>query len=150
MPAGSLRFMLESTYTIKPLDESTWAAFAALVERNNGIFGGCWCMAFHPEGGDRAAQGELNRERSGSGRAGAAFRAEGGPGKHQGEALRAAHGGQTRATIRAARGLRVGGGAAVGTVQGLNVCHQRPRLPIRIERISQTATRLTVSERAAA
>jgi GNAT superfamily N-acetyltransferase len=28
---------------------STWAAFAELVERNNGIFGGCWCMAFHPE-----------------------------------------------------------------------------------------------------
>src|SRR5207342_3764879 len=53
----------ESTSTIKPLDKSTWAAFAALVERNNGIFGGCWCMAFHPEGGDRAAQGERNRER---------------------------------------------------------------------------------------
>ena len=28
---------------------STWAAFAALVERNNGIFGGCWCMGFHLE-----------------------------------------------------------------------------------------------------
>jgi GNAT superfamily N-acetyltransferase len=34
---------------VKALDESTWAAFAALVERNNGIFGGCWCMGFHPE-----------------------------------------------------------------------------------------------------
>ena len=33
---------------MKALDESTWAAFAALVERNNGIFGGCWCMGFHP------------------------------------------------------------------------------------------------------
>jgi hypothetical protein len=37
------------TYTVKPLDESTWEAFAALIERNNGIFGGCWCMGFHPE-----------------------------------------------------------------------------------------------------
>lgn len=36
-------------YTIKALDESTWAAFAELVERNNGIFGGCWCMGFHPK-----------------------------------------------------------------------------------------------------
>jgi GNAT superfamily N-acetyltransferase len=36
-------------YTIRPLDASTWAAFADLVERNNGIFGGCWCMAYHPE-----------------------------------------------------------------------------------------------------
>jgi GNAT superfamily N-acetyltransferase len=40
-------------YTIKALDESTWPAFAALVERNNGVFGGCWCMGFHPEGIDR-------------------------------------------------------------------------------------------------
>jgi GNAT superfamily N-acetyltransferase len=36
-------------YTIRPLDSSTWAAFAELVERNNGIFGGCWCMGYHPE-----------------------------------------------------------------------------------------------------
>ena len=28
------------TYTIKALDESTWDAFAALVEANNGVFGG--------------------------------------------------------------------------------------------------------------
>lgn len=36
-------------FTIKALDLSTWDAFAALVEANNGIFGGCWCMGFHPE-----------------------------------------------------------------------------------------------------
>src|SRR3954451_11025397 len=45
--------MPESRYTIRPLDESTWPAFADLVERNNGVFGGCWCMGFHPEGGDK-------------------------------------------------------------------------------------------------
>lgn len=28
-------------YTVKALDESTWLAFADLVERNNGVFGGC-------------------------------------------------------------------------------------------------------------
>jgi GNAT superfamily N-acetyltransferase len=46
-----------------PLDESTWPAFAELVEANNGVFGGCWCMGFHPEGcfgEDRSA--ERNRE----------------------------------------------------------------------------------------
>lgn len=32
---------------IRPLDASTWDAFAELVERNNGIYGGCWCVAFH-------------------------------------------------------------------------------------------------------
>jgi hypothetical protein len=36
-------------YVVKALDESTWPAFAALVERNNGVFGGCWCMGFHEE-----------------------------------------------------------------------------------------------------
>ena len=36
-------------YTTRPLDASTWDAFAELVERNNGIFGGCWCMGYHPD-----------------------------------------------------------------------------------------------------
>ena len=35
------------TYTTRPLDASTWEPFAELVERNNGIYGGCWCVAFH-------------------------------------------------------------------------------------------------------
>ncbi len=38
-----------SSLTTRPLDASTWDAFAELVERNNGIFGGCWCIGFHPE-----------------------------------------------------------------------------------------------------
>jgi len=38
---------LESgAYTIQPLEESTWDAFAELVERNGGVYGGCWCVAF--------------------------------------------------------------------------------------------------------
>ncbi|MGV9364699.1 hypothetical protein [Amycolatopsis sp. NPDC003731] len=28
------------THTVRPLDASPWAAF----ERNNGLFGGCWCL----------------------------------------------------------------------------------------------------------
>jgi GNAT superfamily N-acetyltransferase len=50
-------------FTVKALDESTWPAFAALVERNNGIFGGCWCIGFHAEGGDKNITAALNRER---------------------------------------------------------------------------------------
>jgi ribosomal protein S18 acetylase RimI-like enzyme len=38
------------TPTVRPLDASTWDAFAELVDRNNGVFGGCWCMGYHPEG----------------------------------------------------------------------------------------------------
>jgi GNAT superfamily N-acetyltransferase len=52
-----------TTYTIRALDETTWDAFADLVERNNGVFGGCWCIGFHPEGGDRKATAAENRRR---------------------------------------------------------------------------------------
>ena len=50
-------------YTIKALDETTWDAFAELVEKNNGVFGGCWCIGFHAEGADRKTTAALNRER---------------------------------------------------------------------------------------
>lgn len=36
-------------YTTRPLTTDTWEDFAALVEANNGVWGGCWCMGFHPE-----------------------------------------------------------------------------------------------------
>lgn len=55
--------MAERAYTVEALDESTWPAFAALVERNGGIFGGCWCMGFHPEGVGRDTTAALNRQR---------------------------------------------------------------------------------------
>ncbi|HEU5363259.1 MAG TPA: hypothetical protein VFU56_07930 [Gaiellaceae bacterium] len=53
----------EATYTTRALDETTWDAFAGLVEQNNGVFGGCWCIGFHPEGADRNTTAELNRRR---------------------------------------------------------------------------------------
>jgi len=56
--------MGESTLRVRPLDESTWPAFAALVEHNNGVFGGCWCMGMHPEGvGGKDSTYERNRDR---------------------------------------------------------------------------------------
>jgi GNAT superfamily N-acetyltransferase len=42
-------------YSVRPLDASTWDAFAELVERNNGIFGGCWCIAYHLTPGEQGA-----------------------------------------------------------------------------------------------
>jgi GNAT superfamily N-acetyltransferase len=53
----------EGRYTVGALDEFTWPAFAALVECNNGVFGGCWCMGFHPEGVGKGTTAALNRER---------------------------------------------------------------------------------------
>jgi hypothetical protein len=42
------------------LTPETWDDFAALVEANNGVWGGCWCIGFHPEGVGHGAEG--NRE----------------------------------------------------------------------------------------
>lgn len=34
-------------FRIEPLSPVTWDAFAALAERHNGVWGGCWCTWFH-------------------------------------------------------------------------------------------------------
>ena len=64
-----------NAYTVKGLDKTTWPAFAALVERNNGIFGGCWCMGFHGELSrtDAAVNRTAKEERVREGRAHAAL-----------------------------------------------------------------------------
>lgn len=46
---------------IQPLTEETWDLFAALVERHNGIFGGCWCVWFHPDCEERGSSYDGNR-----------------------------------------------------------------------------------------
>lgn len=53
--------MDSGNYTIQPLSTRTWDAFAALVERHNGIFGGCWCINFHPDCAERGQGYEGNR-----------------------------------------------------------------------------------------
>ncbi len=39
--------MAGSPLTSAPLSPRTWPAFARLVEKHGGIFGGCWCISFH-------------------------------------------------------------------------------------------------------
>ncbi len=60
---ASLGRVAQPGYAVRPLSESTWAPFAALVEANNGVFGGCWCMGFHPEGVGCGSTPEVNRGR---------------------------------------------------------------------------------------
>jgi hypothetical protein len=60
---GKIGFVSSPSYATTALDESTWPAFAALVEENNGVFGGCWCMGFHPEGTGKGTNAEINRAR---------------------------------------------------------------------------------------
>ena len=52
-----------SDLVVHPLDVATWPAFARLVEANNGVWGGCWCMGFHVRLKDRtAAQNRREKE----------------------------------------------------------------------------------------
>ena len=48
-------------YTVKQLDSDSWDAFARLVERHNGVWGGCWCLSFHPKSPERGQSIEGNR-----------------------------------------------------------------------------------------
>ena len=48
--------------TVRPLTAETWPAFAALVERHNGVFGGCWCTWFHTLSGDKTREAGSNRD----------------------------------------------------------------------------------------
>ena len=54
-------------FTVKPLNESTWPDFARLVEKHNGVWGGCWCLGFHQKGtgsfsGNRSVKENLVHE----------------------------------------------------------------------------------------
>ena len=53
---------MQSAYTTRPLTAGTWGDFAGLVEANNGVWGGCWCMGFHPEGVGKGRTVSQNRE----------------------------------------------------------------------------------------
>jgi GNAT superfamily N-acetyltransferase len=62
------------SYTTHALDASTWDVFAEVVERNNGVFGGCWCLGFHPEGSQRGSiRRSAKEDRVRTGRAHAAL-----------------------------------------------------------------------------
>lgn len=62
------------TYTSRPLDASTWDVFAELMERNNGVFGGCWCIGWHPEREQRGiSRRAVKEERVRTGRSHAAL-----------------------------------------------------------------------------
>jgi ribosomal protein S18 acetylase RimI-like enzyme len=66
-----------TTLTARPLSPETWPDFARLVEKHNGIFGGCWCISFHlaPDEGKRGAAvyREMKEARVREGRAHAAL-----------------------------------------------------------------------------
>ncbi len=51
-----------SELTVRALAPETWDAFADLVERHNGVFGGCWCTYFQTMQSEKTHTAEGNRE----------------------------------------------------------------------------------------
>lgn len=52
-----------TTFRTTSLSVETWPAFAALVERHNGVWGGCWCVEFHPDGKERGPHRRALKQR---------------------------------------------------------------------------------------
>src|SRR5262245_14329933 len=50
-----------STYVVRPLEPDTWDGFAGMVERHNGVFGGCWCTYFHTMSFEKEREYNANR-----------------------------------------------------------------------------------------
>lgn len=50
-----------SEYLVMPLEPDTWDRFAALVERHDGVFGGCWCTWFHTMHAEKEHTYEANQ-----------------------------------------------------------------------------------------
>jgi hypothetical protein len=50
-----------SELTVRPLTPDTWDAFARLVERHGGVFGGCWCTWFHTMHSEKSFTADGNR-----------------------------------------------------------------------------------------
>lgn len=51
-----------ATYTIRALGPDTWEAFAAIVKKHNGVWGGCWCTWFHGESPEKGSGVAGNRD----------------------------------------------------------------------------------------
>lgn len=47
--------------SIKALNMETWQDFERLVEKHNGVWGGCWCTAFHPKSPEQKRSAEATK-----------------------------------------------------------------------------------------
>ena len=49
-------------FQIRALTDETFEDFAALLERNGGMFASCWCTKFHPDCAEKDQSAEGNRQ----------------------------------------------------------------------------------------
>ncbi|MGH3307295.1 MAG: GNAT family N-acetyltransferase [Nocardioides sp.] len=54
--------LADEEFAVVALGPDTWNLFEDLAGRHNGVFGGCWCIYFHPDGPERGQGAEANRE----------------------------------------------------------------------------------------
>ena len=50
-----------SKVTIKELGLATWPDLVRVMEKHNGVWNGCWCVAFHPRPAGSTGTAETNR-----------------------------------------------------------------------------------------
>jgi len=48
-------------FTVEPLGPRTWDAYARMMERHNGVFGGCWCTYFQTMPSEKTYDADDNR-----------------------------------------------------------------------------------------
>ena len=48
-------------HRVEALTPQTWDAYARMMERHNGVFGGCWCTYFHTMAGEKTYDADDNR-----------------------------------------------------------------------------------------
>lgn len=53
--------MVNVDWAVRALTPQTWDAYAAMMERHNGVFGGCWCTSFHTMSHEKTYDAEQNR-----------------------------------------------------------------------------------------
>lgn len=49
------------TLSIQPLNAETWKDFEQLAQKHNGVWGGCWCTAFHPKSPEQRISSERTK-----------------------------------------------------------------------------------------
>jgi hypothetical protein len=61
MPASESRQPM-ARFLIRELGRGTWPDFVRIMEKHNGVWGGCWCVTFHLKpGGSKRTAGETRR-----------------------------------------------------------------------------------------
>ena len=48
MPGGETK-QSKAQFRIRELGRDTWPDFVRIMEKHNGVWNGCWCVAFHPK-----------------------------------------------------------------------------------------------------